>query len=164
MDFIVYLCCLLQLEFTNSSVSDKAFTIIPYIEILPNKSMCASEDYTVSPLVTTCDVMSLLSQSRLNHNTLPLCSVSHSHCTNSSCQLSLLGLGNATTRVNLFSCFDPPAVDVIVYNSAGVDVITTGRTSNSKSVSNVVDGSELQLNVTVVQRNSRTLLGVQVCY
>ena len=146
----------------NTSVSDKSFTIIPYVEILPNKSTCASEDYTLSPLVTTCDVLSLLSQSRLNHNT-PLCSVTQ-NCTTSSCQLSLLGLQNANAKVNLFSCFDPPAVDVVVYDSAGVEVIATGRTSNSKSVSNVVEGSELRLNITVVQRNSRTLFGVQVRY
>ena len=127
--------------------------------------MCVSDgsdDYSLSPLVTTCDVMSLLSQSsRLNHNVPPLCSVSQ-NCTTSSCQLSLLGLENATVIVNLFSCFDPPAIDVSVYNGAGVDVITTGRMSNSKSVSNFVDGSELQLNVTVVQRKSRSLLGIQV--
>ena len=120
-----------------------------------------SDDYSLFPLVTTCDVMSLLSQSRLNHNTPPLCSVSQ-NCTTSSCQLSLLGLENATAVVNLFSCFDPPAIDVSVYNGAGVDVITTGITSNSKSVSNFVDGSELQLNITVVQRKSRSLLGIQV--
>ncbi len=135
--------------------------IIPYVEVLPNKSMCASDDYSLSPLVTACDVMSLLSRSRLNQNTPPLCSVSQ-NCTTSSCQLSMLGLENATVRVNLFSCFDPPAIDVSVFNRAGVDVITTGRTSNSKSVSNIVDGSELRLNVTIVQRKSRTLLGVQV--
>ena len=74
----------------------------------------------------------------------------------------MLGLENATAKVNLFNCFDPPAIDVSIYNSAGVDVITTDRTSNSKSVSNIVDGSELRLNVTVVQRKNRTLLGVQV--
>ena len=143
------------------SVSNRAFTIIPYVEILPNKSMCASDGYSLSPLVTTCDMMSLLSQSRLNHDTQPLCSVSQ-NCTTSSCQLSLLGLQNANAKVNLFNCFDPPAVEVTVYNSAGIDVITTDRTSNSKSVSNIVDGSELRLNVTVVQRMSRTLLGIQV--
>ena len=136
--------------------------IIPYVEILPNKSMCASDDYySLSPLVTTCDVISWLSQSRMNQNTIPLCSVSQ-NCTNSSCQLSVLGLVDATARVNVFSCFDPPAIDFSLYNSVGVDVITTGRMSNSKSVSNIVDGSELRLNVTVVQRNSRTLIGVQV--
>jgi hypothetical protein len=74
----------------------------------------------------------------------------------------MLGLVDAAVKVNLFNCFDPPAIDVSVYNSAGVNVITTGRISNSKSVSNIVDGSELWLNVTVVQRKSRTLLGVQV--
>ena len=136
--------------------------IIPYVEILPNKSMCASDDdYSLSPLVTTCDVMSWLSQSRMNQNTTPLCAVSQ-NCTTSSCQLSMLGLVDATAKVNVFSCFEPPATEVSVYNSAGVDVITTGRISNSKSVSNIVDGSELWLNVTVVQRKSRTLVGMQV--
>ena len=135
--------------------------IIPYVEILPNKSMCASDDCSLSPLVTTCDVMSWLSQSRMNQSTTPLCSVSQ-NCTTSSCQLSVLGLVDATARVNVFSCFDPPAIEFSLYNSVGVDVITTGRMSNSKSVSNIVDGSELRLNVTVVQRKSRTLVGVQV--
>lgn len=74
----------------------------------------------------------------------------------------MLGLVDATARVNVFSCFDPPAIEISVFNSAGLDVITTDRTSNSKSVSNIVNGSELRLNVTVVQRKSRTLIGVQV--
>ena len=84
------------------------------------------------------------------------------NCTTSNCRLSSLGLENATVEVNLFSCFDPPAIDVSIQNGAGVIIITTGRTSNSKSVSSVVEGSELRLNVTIVQRKSRTLLGVQV--
>lgn len=139
-------------------MNDQSFTVIPYVEVQPNKSMCRSGDYTHTPLIGTCDVMPLLSQSKLNH-AFPLCSVVP-NCSISNCQLS--SPGNATIEVKLYSCYDPPAIDITVYDSAGIASIATGKTSESKTVSNVVDGNELLLNVTVVQHTSNTLVGVQV--
>ena len=153
-----------QIDFINESANNKSVVVIPYIEILPNKSTCTSNDYSHSPLVTTCEVLPLLSQSGLESlkpttTLLSPCSVKQ-NCTASICQVS--SLGNATIEVRLRSCFQPPSIDVTVYDSSGNAAVDSRIISTSERIGGIVDGRYLGLGITVVERASRELIGVQV--
>ena len=164
---VTWLCMLtykyisLQLDFTNETASNQPIVVIPYVEMLPNKSMCKSDGYSHSPLVTACNVLPLLSQSNINSlkETPQLCSVKQ-NCTISECQLSLLG--NATIEFRLYGCFQPPAIEIFINDSAGSLSIETRKISTSKSVEGMVGGSKLELDITVVQRMDNALVGVKV--
>ena len=151
----------LQLDFTNETATYQPIIVIPYVEMLPNKSMCTSDNYSHSPLVTACDVLSLLSQSNINRlkEANRLCSVEQ-NCTVSECQLS--SLGSATIELRLYGCFQPPAIEVFVNDIAGHLSIETRKTSTSKSVQGMVNGRRLELDVVVVQRTDNALVGVEV--
>ena len=129
--------------------------------MLPNKSMCTTDSYSHSPLVTACDLLPLLSQSYFNSlkKANQLCSVKQ-NCTISECQLS--SLGNATIELRLYSCFQPPAIEIFISDTAGHLSIRTRKISTSKSVQGMVNGRSLELDVTVVQRTDNALVGVEV--
>lgn len=151
----------LQLDFTNETASNQPIIIIPYVEMLPNKSMCTSDSYSRSPLVTACDLLPLLSQSYFNSlkKANQLCSLKQ-NCTISECQLS--SLGNATIELRLYGCFQPPAIEIFVSDAAGHLSIETTKISTSKSVQGMVNGRRIELDVMVVQRADNALVGVEV--
>lgn len=134
----------LQLGFTDSNIN-RSYIEIPYVEVPLNKSKCAG-NYTHAPLVSACDVMARLSS--------PRCTLS-SNCSQATCQIRGL---NATVDVKLYNCFSPPAVGIIARDQGGVFI--SDRSSNSKTLLNPRDQSQLSL--TVVQHTSEMSVGVQV--
>ena len=155
------LCISLQLDFTNKTASNQPIIIVPYVEMLPNKSMCTSDSYSHSPLVTACDLLPLLSQSYFNSlkGATRLCSVKQ-NCTISECQLP--SMGNATIELRLYSCFQPPAIEIFISDTDGHFSIVTRKISTSKSVQGMVNGKRLELDIMVVQRADNALVGVEV--
>ena len=153
----------LQVDFQNMSANDGPIVMIPYVEILLDRSMCESGDYTHKPLVTSCDIMPLLSQGMLSTDSLNIsassCSVTDS-CDTSRCNIS--SLENATILVNLHSCFQPPNVEIFILNSDGTTAIHIKKTSTSERRVGTIDGRRVELSVTVVQRSSHSSIGLQV--
>lgn len=141
-------------------MGNKLSVVIPYLEILLDRSTCVSNDYTLEPLVSTCNIMPLLSHWTLSTDLLnESCSVKND-CTASSCHLS--SLGNVTVDVTLYSCFQPPNLKIVVSNADGTTAIVVKKSSLSSINSGTVNGRELDLNVTIVQRPSHSSVGLHV--
>ena len=139
--------------------------VIPYVELLLNKSMCTSNSMHRTPLVTSCDIMPLISQSSVNTavslgQRTTLCSVNQ-NCDTSKCQMN--SLANTTFVLSLFGCYQPPAIQLHFNDSRG-PTIATKRTHKSTLVRGAINGNDFDFNVLVKQHNSQQSIGVQVCY
>ena len=150
----------MQLDFINTTVGNELSVVIPYVEILLDRSTCISDDYTLEPLVSTCDIMPLLSHWTLTTNLLNDSCFLNNGCATSSCHLS--SLGNVTVDVTLYSCFQPPNLKIVVSNADGTTAIVVKKSSLSSINSVTVNGRELDLNITIVQRPSHSSVGLHV--
>ena len=150
----------------NATKNNESMLVIPYVELLLKKSMCTSDDVHKTPLVTSCDIMPLISQSNvitaggLGQRTT-LCSVNQ-NCDTSKCQMN--SLANTTFVLSLFGCYQPPAIQLHVNDSRG-PTIATRRTDESTMVHGAINGNDFDLKVLVKQHSSQQSIGIQVyCY
>lgn len=144
----------MQLSFTDSSQSNQTSHIeIPYVVVPLNKSACAG-NYTHSPLVSSCDVLPLLSS--------PMCIVEQQQqeCNKATCEVMQL---NATIEIDLFSCYNRPTIGIVIRDIENNAVLISKRTEESVVLSDPrAIGNQSQISLTVRQHSRELSVGVQV--